>query len=83
MADLKGTMQKRVRLKNSDLTKAIIGAAVKLRSEGMCGCALGTERELNIGGIRYLAVVELHENLVRGKHHGISMFRLEEVKEEA
>lgn len=76
-------MTRRIRLKNSDLTKAIIGAAVKLRSEGMCGCALGTEREVNIGGVRYMAVVELHENLVRGKHHGISMFRIEEVNEEA
>jgi hypothetical protein len=72
----------RQRLTNADLTPAIIKAATQLRSEGLCGSALGTEREVTIDGVRYVAVVEEHYHEPGGKlrpwgkHHGISMFRV-------
>lgn len=74
----------RQRLTDKDLTPAIIAAAVKLRADGLCAGALGTERELTIEGVRYVAVVEEHYHEPGGKlrpwgkHHGISMFRVME-----
>lgn len=72
----------RQRLTNRDLNAAIIKAASDLRSTGFCACALGTEREVTIDGVRYVAVVEEHYHEPGGKlhpwgkHHGISMFRV-------
>jgi hypothetical protein len=71
----------RQRLTNADLTPAIIAAAAQLRTEGFCASALGAEREIVIDGVRYIAVIEMHNHPVGGPlhpwgdHHGISMFR--------